>query len=156
MMRLLDVSGYTSMRDPKWEDALRKARGNEYFYEHRDFVHSGNVTYLKGVHAGKVMISGLLQLPPPIVKVIWMDRRRASVLASQASYNRAKMINRSLEEDYDNHDVDRILSDFDHIRVQYEELLEFPEWTLRRIHKFVPLAPMDVLTAEIDPSRKHF
>ena len=123
MMHLLAESGYKCLRQMTWEETLGKKRTtNDYFYEHRSFVQTGDMIYMKGYDAGKVMPGALQYLPPDEVFVIWMDRNREDVLASQRAYNRESMISLSLEEDYDQWNVDELLAPFLHMRMSYEAL----------------------------------
>ena len=124
MMKILDLSGYKCLRDMDWEEKIRPGRKNEYFYEHRGLVHEGNISLLDGYDAGKVMPKALPNLPPDRVVVIWMDRDRESVVASQAAYGRDKMIKRDLYEDYDQWDVEKLLEPFAHVRLSYEALTQ--------------------------------
>lgn len=156
MMRLLDLSGYDCLRDLAWEEALRPARGNEYFYEKRDFLYTGDMDYMEGFTAGKVMPPGLVGLDPDRVKVIWMDRNRESVLASQAAYKRERLIKKPLVEDYEMHDIDGLLASFVYYVMRYEALVADPVAMLEGLGRFIPLADPAFLADAVDPSRKHF
>ena len=123
MMHLLALSGYRCLRDPGWEDGLRPARKNAYFYEHGGFVHSGDMALMEDYDAGKVMPGAIANLPLEQVLIVWMDRNRADVLASQAAYDRASLIGRSLEEDFDQWDVEDLLAPFVHVRISYDALV---------------------------------
>lgn len=123
MMHLLAMSGYRCLRDLAWEDWLRPARKNAYFYEHGGFVHSGNMALMEGYDAGKVMPGAIPNLPPKEVVIIWMDRRKEDVIASQAAYDRQALIGRPLHEDFDQWDVEALLAPFVHVRLSYDALV---------------------------------
>jgi hypothetical protein len=126
MMRILDKSGYRCLRDLEWEKKLGQERSNDYFYEHQGFVHTGDMSLLEGYDAAKVMPKGLSGLDPLRVIVIWMDREKDAVVASQASYGRDKMIGKDLGEDYDQWDVPSLLAPFIHVRLAYEAVASVP------------------------------
>jgi hypothetical protein len=123
MMHLLAMSGYRCLRDPAWEDWLRPARKNAYFYEHGGFVHSGDMALMEGYDVGKVMPGAIKHLPPDEVVIVWMDRRKEDVIASQAAYDRQALIGRPLDEDYEQWDVDELLAPFVHVRLSYDALV---------------------------------
>jgi len=120
MMRILDLSGYRCLRDMDWENKLGELRRNRYFYEHKDFVHTGNMSLLEGYDAAKVMPGGIAGLDPERVFIIWMDREREAVLASQSAYDRGSLIGKDLGEDFDQWNVEELLAPFRHIRLSYE------------------------------------
>jgi RNase adaptor protein for sRNA GlmZ degradation len=159
MMRLLDVSGYETVRDLNFEKALGEKRFNPYFYEEKNYV-KGEVDDYKKIEgkAIKVIVWGLKKIESENVKVIWIDRKKEKIINSWKRYDRQKSVNSINTEEEDYNLFIRMkknqLPRFEHQVISFEELMKNSKKELEKLNK-IRIDITEEAIKEINPNISH-
>lgn len=135
MMRLVYLSGYKVLYCNKFSEKLGRFRTNDWFYEHPVFSNGDGLQDVNG--AVKVLVWGLDKVPKDF-KIIWIERNKEDVIKSWKSYDRQKL-NKSKyteQEEYEKYmEMGEVLSEYDHVKIKYENLCKTPEKELKKLEK---------------------